>query len=54
MLRRDVSVIPYRRACLIRAAQRRLRQMYKEFALEVVVWIVPVAVLIGLALLVTA
>ncbi|SET19848.1 hypothetical protein SAMN05421811_102347 [Nonomuraea wenchangensis] len=54
MLPRDVPVIPYRGSCLIRATQRRLKQMYKEFALEAVVWIVPVAVLIGLALLVTA
>jgi hypothetical protein len=28
--------------------------MYKEFAVEAVMWLVPVAVLIGVALLVTA
>jgi hypothetical protein len=28
--------------------------MYKEFALEAVMWLVPVVVLIGVALLVTA
>lgn len=28
--------------------------MYKEFAAEAVVWLVPIVVLIGLALLVTA
>jgi len=28
--------------------------MYKEFAAEAVVWIVPIVVLIGLAILVTA
>ncbi len=28
--------------------------MYKEFAAEVVVWLVPVVVLIGLALMITA
>jgi len=28
--------------------------MYKEFAAEAVVWLVPIVVLIGLALLITA
>ncbi|SDJ57685.1 hypothetical protein SAMN05421874_102283 [Nonomuraea maritima] len=32
---------------------RRLDAMYKEFAAEVVMWLVPVVVLIGVALLVT-
>jgi hypothetical protein len=40
------------------AAARRstggVHGMYKEFAAEAVVWLVPVVVLIGLALLITA
>ncbi|MBB5965532.1 heme/copper-type cytochrome/quinol oxidase subunit 2 [Planomonospora venezuelensis] len=28
--------------------------MYKEFAIEVVVWLIPVAILIGLAYMITA
>lgn len=35
------------------AFQRRLTTMYKEFAQELVMWLVPVVVLIGVALLVT-
>lgn len=30
------------------------RLMYKEFAIEVVVWLIPVVILLGLAWLVTA
>ncbi|WP_268960989.1 hypothetical protein [Nonomuraea cypriaca] len=40
--------------CPTRAFQRETHAMYKEFAVEVVMWLVPVVVLIGLALLVTA
>ncbi|WP_345562861.1 hypothetical protein [Nonomuraea rosea] len=36
------------------AFQKETRAMYKEFAVEAVMWLVPVVVLIGLALLVTA
>lgn len=28
--------------------------MYKEFAIEVVVWLIPVAILLGIAILVTS
>lgn len=33
---------------------REIYAMYKEFAAEAVVWLVPVVVLIGLALMITA
>jgi len=33
---------------------REISTMYKDFALEAVVWLVPVVVLIGLALMITA
>jgi hypothetical protein len=36
------------------AFQKEICAMYKEFAVEAVMWLVPVVVLIGLALLVTA
>lgn len=39
---------------MCRDPQREICRMYKEFAVEAVVWIVPVAVLIGLALMITA
>ncbi|WP_433433169.1 hypothetical protein [Nonomuraea sp. CA-141351] len=34
--------------------QKETYAMYKEFAVEAVMWLVPVVVLIGVALLVTA
>ncbi|MDR8414943.1 hypothetical protein [Nonomuraea sp. 3-1Str] len=47
MLRSDVYAAP-------RGVMREIRAMYKEFAAEAVVWVVPIVVLIGLALLVTS
>ncbi|MFC4008178.1 hypothetical protein ACFOY2_13170 [Nonomuraea purpurea] len=44
MLRREVLAAPEKEICA----------MYKEFAVEAVMWLVPVVVLIGVALLVTA
>ncbi|MEV4170034.1 hypothetical protein [Nonomuraea sp. NPDC049709] len=45
MLRSDVCRAPHlKETCA----------MYKEFAVEAVMWVVPVVVLIGVALLVTA
>ncbi|MEV0200479.1 MULTISPECIES: hypothetical protein [Nonomuraea] len=38
----------------LRGVTREIREMYKEFAAEAVVWVVPIVVLIGLALLVTS
>ncbi|WP_165977119.1 hypothetical protein [Nonomuraea diastatica] len=35
-------------------SEKETCEMYKEFAVEAVMWLVPVVVLIGLALLVTA
>ncbi|WP_435289656.1 hypothetical protein [Streptosporangium sp. G11] len=34
--------------------QREKLTVYKEFAIEAVVWIIPVAVLLGLAFMITA
>jgi hypothetical protein len=31
-----------------------LRAMYKEFAAEAIVWLVPIVVLVGLALMITS
>ncbi|GGK70574.1 hypothetical protein Ppa06_35930 [Planomonospora parontospora subsp. parontospora] len=37
-----------------RFPQRRKFTVYKEFAIEAVVWLIPVAVLLGLAWMITA
>jgi hypothetical protein len=42
------------RSDLYRRFARETYAMYKEFAVEAVMWLVPVVVLIGVALLVTA
>lgn len=47
MLRSDVYAAPHGR-------DKGDRPMYKEFAAEAVVWVVPIVVLIGLALLITS
>lgn len=41
-------------ACPRPGVERETHSMYKEFAAEVVVWIVQVVVILGLAILVTA
>ncbi|WP_327589455.1 hypothetical protein OHA25_22475 [Nonomuraea sp. NBC_00507] len=48
MLPSDVSAVPGE------GVPEETCAMYKEFAVEAVMWLVPVAVLIGVALLVTA
>ncbi|WP_162795603.1 hypothetical protein [Nonomuraea lactucae] len=47
MLRCDVYAAP-------KGVTREIYAMYKEFAAEAVVWVVPIVVLIGLALMITA
>ncbi|MEU4834779.1 hypothetical protein [Streptosporangium sp. NPDC023615] len=39
---------------VFRAASKGEPAVYKEFAIEVVVWLIPVAVLLGLAFMITA
>jgi hypothetical protein len=46
MLRADILIDP--------VPQRRKFTVYKEFAIEAVVWLIPVAVLLGLAWMITA
>jgi hypothetical protein len=48
MLRSDVHAAPSS------GVPREIYAMYKEFAAEAVVWLVPIVVLIGLALMVTS
>lgn len=49
-----LRIVVFMCQAVFKVFEREKRTVYKEFAIEAVVWIIPVVVLLGLAFMITA